>query len=412
VAIDHYHRYKEDVALMKEIGANAYRFSISWPRIFPDGEGKPNPKGLDFYSRLVDECLATGIEPFATLYHWDLPQALQDKYGGWQSRETSRAFGDYSGYVAEQLSDRVKHFFTLNEFTNFVELGHTVRDAEVLGTADKPVVVHHAPGLKLDRAGLNQVRHNVVLAHGLSVQAIRAKGRTGTKVGPAEATYAAVPMIGSPEHIEAAEKATRELNAGYMTVMLEGKYLDSFLEEQGADAPTFTDEDLRTIASPLDFVGLNLYRPVLYVMASDQPPGWQQVPIKGSHPRMGAAWHYVGPEVMYWGPRTVQTLWSPKEIYITENGCAALEEVAADGNVYDSDRTMYLRNYMAQLQRATAEGIPVKGNFVWTPFDNLEWSYGFGDRFGLIYVDFETQKRTPKLSAMWHKEAARRNAAA
>ena len=216
VANDHYRRYKEDVALMKDMGAKAYRFSIAWPRIFPNGAGEANPKGIDFYSRLVDELLAAGIEPFATLYHWDLPQALQDKYGGWQSRETPKAFGDYSGYVAKNLGDRVKHFFTINEFHSFVEMGHQGVELMVQG---KPVRIELAPGLKLEPAALNQVRHHAVLAHGLSVQAIRAMGQSGTKVGPAEVMNTAVPVIDSPSHAKAAEAATRELNAAYLGVM-------------------------------------------------------------------------------------------------------------------------------------------------------------------------------------------------
>jgi beta-glucosidase len=183
VAIDHYHRYKEDVQVMKDLGANAYRFSISWPRIFPDGTGQVNQKGLDFYSRLVDELKAAGIEPFATLYHWDLPQALQDKYGGWQSAETAKAFGEYGGTVAKHLSDRVGHFFTINEFNQVTATGHQGIELNVQG---KTVRIHIAPGLTLAEGPLNQVRHHTILAHGLAVQAIRASGRAGTKVGPAE----------------------------------------------------------------------------------------------------------------------------------------------------------------------------------------------------------------------------------
>jgi beta-glucosidase len=405
VANDHYRRYKEDVALMKELGVRAYRFSISWPRIFPAGTGQPNARGLDFYSRLVDELRAAGIEPFATLYHWDLPQALQDK-GGWQSRDTAKAFADYSGYMAEKLSDRVKHFFTINEFQSFVEMGHCGVDLVVQG---KLLRTELAPGLKLEPAALNQVRHHAVLGHGLAVQAIRAKGTPSTKVGPAEVMYAAVPVIDTPEHVKAAEAATREMNAAYLTVMLEGKYTDAYVKAAGEDAPKFTDDDLKAIASPLDFVGINVYTPKLYVLASDQAPGYRAVPMNASHPKMFSSWHTFGPEVLYWAPRLLHSIWKPKEIYITENGCAASDELAADGNVYDSDRVMYLRNGLAHLQRATAEGVPVKGNFVWSLMDNFEWGDGYGTRFGLVYVDFTTQKRTPKLSASYFREAAARN---
>jgi beta-glucosidase len=395
VALDHYHRYKEDVRLMKGLGAKAYRFSISWPRIFPTGTGTPNSKGLDFYTRLVDELLANGIEPFATLYHWDLPQALQDK-GGWESRDTAKAFADYAGYFAEKLSDRIKHFFTINEFTTFVEWGH--------GTGLL------APGLKLPPARLNQVRHHAVLAHGLAVQAIRAKGRRGTKLGPAENITTGVPIIETLEHIAAAERATRELNAGYLTVMLEGRYTDAFLAAAGADAPKFTAEELKVISSPLDFVGINVYVPNKYVRAISEPPGYSFLPVSKSHPRMASFWHIIGPEALYWAPRHVAKLWNAKEIYITENGCGAADEPAADGIVYDSDRIMFLRAYLTQLQRATSEGVPVRGYFHWSSMDNFEWSGGYGTRFGLIYVDYKTQKRTPKMSASFFREVAARNA--
>jgi len=199
VANDHYHRYKEDVKLMKDLGATAYRFSICWPRIFPEGTGQPNAKGLDFYSRLVDELKAAGIEPFATLYHWDLPQTLQEVNKGWQSRDTAKAFGDYAGYMAEKLSDRVHHFFTINEFRSFIDGGYRGADVRV---GDGVIRLEAAPGQKLAPGDLNQVRHHAVLAHGMAVQAIRAKGRKGTKVGPAENIHTAVPLIETPEHIK------------------------------------------------------------------------------------------------------------------------------------------------------------------------------------------------------------------
>ena len=408
VANDHYHRYTEDVALMSQIGANAYRFSIAWPRIFPQGSGQPNPKGIDFYNRLVDELLAAGIEPFVTLYHWDLPQALQDEHGGWQSAETSKAFAEYAGYVAEQLGDRVKHYLTINEFSSFVEGGYQGIDAEVGG--GKVVHLGAAPGLRLSDAELKQVNHHAVLAHGLAVQAIRAQGPAGAKVGFAENIRVGVPAIDTPEHVEAAAKATRDRNAAFMTVMLEGKYLDDYLASAGGTTPTFTDEELKTISAPLDFVGINVYRPGFYVEPSDEAPGYRDVPINASHPKMEAAWHVVDPEVMYWAPRQMQSIWDAKSIFITENGCAASDAVAEDGRVYDSDRVMFMRAYLGQLQRASAEGVPVDGYFHWSAQDNFEWSYGFGNRFGLVYVDFDTLERTPKLSAEWFREAARQNA--
>jgi beta-glucosidase len=395
VSVDHYHRFKEDVALMASLGTTAYRFSIAWPRVFPEGRGAANPKGLAFYDRLVDELLANGIEPFATLYHWDLPQALQDR-GGWESRDTAEAFASYAGHVAAALSDRVSHFFTLNEMLTFVELGY--------GNGI------FAPGLKLPPARLHQVRHHAVLGHGLAVQAIRASGRPGTKVGPAENITVAVPAIETPENIRAAERATRELNAPYLTVMLEGRYTDAYLAAAGADAPRFTAEELKTIASPVDFVGLNVYTPGQYVQASDAAAGYTTMPLPASFPHMASPWLNVGPEALYWAPRHAASLWGMKDIYITENGTSAADQPAADGMIYDTDRVMYLRNYLTQLQRATAEGVPVRGYFLWSLLDNFEWADGYATRFGLVHVDYATQKRTPKLSAAFYREVIAQNA--
>jgi beta-glucosidase len=394
VADDHYHRYKEDVALMKALGVRTYRFSIAWPRVFPQGSGSPNPKGLDFYNRLIDELKANGIEPFATLYHWDLPQALQDRVGGWESQETSKAFAEYAGYVASRLSDRVRHIFTINEFGAFVELGYKIGI--------------HAPGLKLPPKRFNQTRHCGVLGHGLAVQAIRARAKAGTKVGVAENMTICVPVIETAEHIAAAERATREVNAQYMTVMMEGKYTDAYLAAAGADAPVFTPAELKIIGSPIDFVGINIYTP-MYVRASPSAMGFEPVPHPPSFPHMASPWLFVGPEALYWGPRHVAKIWKANEIYITENGCSSSDVPAKDGIVYDTDRVMYLRNYLTHLQRAAAEGIPVRGYFLWSLMDNFEWADGYTNRFGLHYVDYATQKRTPKLSAAFYREVIAKN---
>jgi beta-glucosidase len=397
-ANDHYHLYKDDVQLMKALGAKAYRFSIAWPRVFPEGMGAANPKGLDFYNRLLDELLANGIEPFATMYHWDLPQALQDRNGGWMSRDTSKAFADYAGYVAERLSDRVKHFFTINECSRLVHMGYGVG-------AD-------APGLKLPQQQINQVRHNVALGHGLAVRAIRARGRNGTRVGPAENLVICVPAIETPANVRAAEIATREVNAGYLTVMLEGKYTDAYLADAGNDAPKYTAEDLRIISSPIDFVGLNVYTPHHYVVAADNDRGFSLLPLPASFPQMDAPWLKIAPEAMYWAPRHAAKIWGVKSIYISENGTSSIDQPAADGGFYDVDRIMYLRNHLMHLQRATSEGVPVDGYFLWSLMDNFEWTDGFEKRFGLYFVDFKTQRRTPKLSASFYREVIARNTVA
>jgi beta-glucosidase len=395
-ANDHYHRYKEDVALIKALGAKAYRFSIAWPRVFPQGTGMPNPKGLDFYDRLVDELLAHGIAPFATLYHWDLPQALQDRFGGWQSRDTAKAFGDYAGFVAGRLSDRVRDFFTINESGRLVDAGYG-------GGPD-------APGLKLPRQQINQVRHHVALGHGLAVQAVRAHGRPGTRVGPAENIVACIPAIETPENIRAAETATREMNGGYLTPMLEGRYTDAFLAYAGANAPTFTAEDLKVISSPIDYLGLNVYMPNYYVTAVDDPHGFALAPMPPSFPHMSSDWLKIGPEAMYWAPRNAAKVWNVKSIYITENGTSSSDEVTPDGKIFDLDRIMYLRNYLTHLHRATSEGVPVRGYFLWSLMDNFEWSDGLSKRYGLYHVDFETLRRTPKLSVSYYREVIARNA--
>jgi beta-glucosidase len=271
------------------------------------------------------------------LYHWDLPQALHDDHGGWQSKDTPRAFAAYAGYIAEQLGDRVKHLFTINEFASFTEGGYQGIDSDVGG--GKIVHLGGAPGLRLDNAGLNQVRHHAVLGHGLAVQAIRANGPGDLKIGFADNIRVAVPILDRPEDIRAAETLTRERNARYMTVMLEGPYLDSYLEAAGQDAPTFTDEELHVIGSPLDFVGINVYRPNAYVVASDEQPGYQVIPISGSHPTMKAKWHVLDPEVMYWAPRQVHSIWGAQSIFITENGCAAADGIPVHGYPTGAPRT-------------------------------------------------------------------------
>ncbi len=397
VADDSYHRYAEDIALMKDLGLKTCRFSVAWSRIFPTGTGTPNEKGIDHYKKFADALLAAGIEPYCTLYHWDLPQALEDK-GGWQNRQTAVDFATYAGYVASQLSDKVKHFMTMNEISTFIELGYGN------GT--------HAPGLKLDRKALAQTRHHAVLGHGLAVQAIRAKAKPGTKVGSAENLTAVCPIFDSPEQVAAAKKAIVELNAGYLTVMRTGKYTDHYLQELGADAPKFTPDEMKAIGSPLDFQGLNIYQPTWVRADSSTPTGFSVVPEPASYPHMFSSWLKVGPEGIYWAPKLANEAFNLKEIYITENGASSDDHIAPDGQIYDTDRTMFLRNYLTQLQKSVSEGTPIRGYFLWSLLDNYEWADGYEKRFGITYVDFETQKRTPKLSSHFYKETIRRNSVA
>ncbi len=396
VADDFYHRYPEDIAMMKEMGLKSFRFSVAWSRVFPTGTGTPNPKGLDFYNRLVDALLAAGIAPYCTLYHWDLPQTLGDQ-GGWQNRQTAVDFADYAGYVAKHLSDRVQHFMTLNEMQSFVDLGY--------GNG------MHAPGLKLKGKDFAQVAHHAVLAHGLGVQAIRANAKPGTQVGLADNAVACTPVFDAPEHVKAARIALREENARFLTAVMEGRYTDQYLQRMGADAPTHTDAEMRAIGSPLDFIGLNIY-PASYVRADDSPKGYAMVSEPVTAPRMASPWLYVGPEALYWVPRLATENWKPKAIYITENGASSDDHLTPSGQILDTDRTMFLRNYLGHLQRACAEGVPVKGYFCWSLLDNYEWADGYGKRFGIVYVDFKTQQRTPKLSAHFYKATIAKNAVA
>ncbi|MEO7277920.1 MAG: GH1 family beta-glucosidase [Sphingomicrobium sp.] len=391
VADDSYHRLAEDTQLLKNLGVHSYRMSFAWSRIFPDGRGQPNPKGVDHYKRVIDNLLENGIEPYITMFHWDLPSALP---GGWQNRDTAYAFADYAGYMAGQMSDRLKHIMTVNEIRCFTDLGHQVGI--------------HAPGLKLPPAEVNQVRHHGVLAHGLGVQAIRAHAKAGTRVGLADNTSFYVPVIDTPEHIAAAKKATREKNAMFLTAIMEGRYIDEYLKQEGANAPTVKAGDMAAIASPLDFVGLNIYAPE-WARADDSPQGYATMPHIASSPHMASPWLIVGPEVAYWGVRQVSELWAPQTLYISENGASA-DDPMENGRVDDADRVMYLRNYITQFHRAVAEGYPLKGYFLWSLMDNFEWADGYSKRFGIHYVDFKTQKRTPKLSAAWYKEVIARNA--
>ncbi|WP_419815297.1 GH1 family beta-glucosidase [Glacieibacterium sp.] len=390
IACDSYNRFNEDIGLLKALGVKAYRMSIAWSRIFPNGRGTPNQAGIDYYNRVVDALLAAGIKPYITMFHWDLPQALP---GGWQSRDTAYAFADYAGFMAGKLSDRVDQFMTVNELRCFTDLGHQTGI--------------HAPGLKLAPAEVNQVRHHGVLAHGLGVQAIRAHAKAGTRIGIADNSNFYVPVIETPEHIDAAMKAVRRENAMFLTAIMEGKYLDSYMTEQGAAAPKVRAGDMAIIGSPIDFVAINVYAPS-YVRADASEAGYAILPHLPSSPRMASPWLYVGPEVAYWSVRTISELWKPKALYISENGCSA-DDPIANGRVDDADRVMYLRNYLAEFRRAAVEGYPLKGYFLWSLMDNFEWADGYTKRFGIHYVDFATQKRTPKLSAAWYRELIRRN---
>ena len=399
VASDHYHRYKQDVALMRELGIKAYRFSISWSRVFPSDNKTINPRGLDFYKRLVDELLGAGIQPWPTLFHWDLPQWCEDRYRGWESKQCAVDFADYAAVIAKHLGDRVAGFMTINEFLCFLDKAYLPSD-EVF-----------APGKVVDRKTFNQARHHAVYAHGLAVGFIRqACGARCPPIGLAENIPNVVPILETREHVDAAREALREMTGMYLTPIMEGAYHPRYLAQQGADAPTFTDDEMRIIRSPIDFVGVNLYAPTYVRHDPAVPGGWSVVKCDAAYPRMYMPWLNVGPQIMYWCPRLLSELWKVPAVYITENGCANPDELDANGQVLDVARVMYLQQHLIHLQRAASEGYPVKGYFLWSLLDNFEWAFGTTRRFGIVHVDYETQKRTPKLSAKFYGDVIRRNA--
>ena len=390
VACDHYHRYPEDIAHMKNIGLNGYRFSLAWSRIFPEGYGKVNQKGIDHYKRVRETLLKNGIEPYVTLYHWDLPLALQKEFGGWESRETVKYFGEYASKIGEEFKGLIKYYCTTNEFLAASDVAYS------MGAI--------APGLKLEKKRVNQVRHHLLLAHGTAVSALRAAD-PGAKISLAENSSFMVPLIDTPEYVDAAKKAFREVNAHFLTAVMEGKYLDCYLEKEGADAPVFTDDDMKIIGQKLDWLGLNIYFGKRLRPAPETKEGYYI--FEDTKHQTGIADFYFEPAAMYWGSRIAYELYG-LPIYITENGKRSETDMLnADGHVYDDDRIRYLRLHLLYMSKAVREGIPVKGYFHWSLMDNLEWHQGFRPRFGFLYVNYTTQERTPKLSAEWMKEVIR-----
>ncbi len=395
-ANDHYHRYKEDVGLIGELGAKAYRFSIAWPRVFPEGTGAPNPKGIDFYDRLVDELLKNGIEPYATLYHWDLPQPLQDKFGGWQSSETSRAFANYAGYVAERLSDRVKidlhgqRTRTVREFRLWLRHRRARAQAAAGGRQSGPPPRRAGPRPR--RAGDPRTR------------ARRHQGRAGRE-------HRGLPAgdRNAGEHPRRRDRNPR-IERGLPRRDPGGQIHRRLSRLCRQGRAEIYRRELKIICTPVDFVGLNIYAPQFYVVATDRAPGFDVLPFPQSFPHMESEWLRIGPETAYWVPRLAAKVWNIETIYISENGTSSTDKLAADGKVYDLDRIMYLRNYLTQLQRATSEGVPVRGYFLWSLMDNFEWIFGFEKRFGLYHVDFDTLARTPKLSVAFYRDVVARNA--
>jgi beta-glucosidase len=402
VACDHYHRYEDDVKLMAELGVKHYRFSISWPRIVPDGRGAVNEKGVDFYRRLVDALLAHGITPHATLFHWDSPQALEDRYGSWQSREIAKDFADYCSATVQRLGDRLTHWMTINEIACFTFQGY--------GTSTVPP---SAPGTMLkSRKELSQTVHHALLAHGLGCQAIRAASPGRCHVSLVDNFQSFIPVIETPENIAAVRRAfvSTENNGVILVPALTGRYDPQRWAELGADAPEVQPGDLETICQPLDALGFNIYTGS-YVRAAENAQGFEELPLPKGYPQMHMSWLNFLPESLYWGVRMVSEALGKKNlpIYVAENGCATDDEVTPQGEVLDTGRILYMRAYLRSAQRAIAEGYPLQGYFHWSLMDNFEWSSGYSRRFGLTRVDYSTQKRIPKLSFRWYQRAIREN---
>lgn len=397
IACNHYHRYKEDVQIMKEIGLKAYRLSISWPRVIPDGKGRKNEKGLDFYDRLVDELLANGIEPYITLFHWDYPFELY-KQGGWLNPASPDWFADYTEIVVQRLSDRVRNWITINEPQVFVNLGH--------GDGS------HAPGVKLSTAELLQIAHNVLIAHGKAVQVIRGNSKQGCQIGLAPSESPAIPVNNIPENIEAARKDTFSVRkrglwavSWWMDPVFAGKYPEDGLEIFEKYLPDIKDEDMKIISQPLDFFGVNIYTGVK--VGVDKDGRAVDMKEKDGYPRTAFYWPLT-PEALYWGPRFYYERYK-KPIIITENGMSSIDWVSLDGQVHDPQRIDFLERYLRELKRAAEEGIDIRGYFHWSIMDNFEWAQGYLERFGLVYVDYGSGERILKDSAYWYRELINTN---
>lgn len=402
VACDHYHLYEQDVQLMVELGIKHYRFSIAWSRIIPDGRGEVNEQGVDFYRRLVDCLRHYGITPHATLFHWDTPQALEDLYNSWTCREIADDFADYATAVVSRLGDRISHWMTINEISCFTHHSYAVDH-------DPP----HAPGKRVSSLKeVWQTSHHALLAHGLACQAIRAASPTPCSIALVDNIVPTIPINESSLQIAAAKSAfhTCRQNGGIIFPALTGKYSPALLAQLGSNAPDIETGDLETIHQPLDAVGLNLYTGV-YVRAIDNELGYEFLDLPKGYPKMNMPWLSILPECIYWGIRHIsETVERPDlPVFITENGCAAQDEVNAKGEVIDTDRIMYLRQHLKSAQRAIREGYPLKGYFLWSLMDNFEWAWGYERRFGIIYIDYQTLKRLPKASFEWYQECIRNN---
>jgi beta-glucosidase len=390
VACDFYHRYPDDVKLMKELGLDAFRFSIAWPRVIPNGRGEVNKAGLDFYDRLVDELLANGIEPYATLFHWDSPQALEEK-GGWRARETAEAFVEYVEVVANRLGDRVRHWITHNEPWVYAWIGHSWGK--------------HAPGHESESEAV-AVAHHLLLSHGWAVEAVR-RAAPNAQLGITLNLGQSYPATDTPEDEAAAWKVDGESNRWFLDPIFRGSYPADLLERNELVAPVLQHGDLETISAPIDFLGINNYFRFIIGAGADGPK-MQRNP-DAEYTDMD--WE-VYPEGLRKLLVRVAKDYAPAAIYITENGAAFPDIRSHDGHVHDLERTAYLDGHIGAVGQAIADGSPVKGYFVWSLLDNFEWAEGYSKRFGIVYIDYPTLERVPKDSFYWYRDllAGRRGA--
>ncbi len=384
VACDFYHRYHDDIALMRELGLDAFRFSVAWPRVLPEGRGRVNEAGLDFYDRLVDELLGNGIAPYVTLFHWDTPQVLEDA-GGWPARDTIDAFAEYVDAVSARLGDRVGHWITHNEPWVVSWVGH--------GWG------HHAPGRQSESDAL-ATAHHLLVSHGRAVEILR-RNSPAAEVGITlnlDNPYAA---SDSPEDVAAARWVDGLHNRWFLDPLFLGSYPEDMLEAWAEILPQVRDGDLDLISAPIDFLGVNNYTSPL--VAADENGGRSQIVRRNDVDRTDMGWEVV--------PDGLQDLllrlhhdYRPAAIYVTENGAAYPDVRGHDGSVSDPERQSYLESYLAGAARATAEGVPLRGYFAWSLLDNFEWAWGYWKRFGLIYIDYATLERVPKGSFYWYRD--------
>ena len=397
VACDHYHMYQKDVDLMREMGYNAYRFSIAWPRVIPDGIGAINEKGFDFYDRLLDSLLEANITPYVTLYHWDLPYGLFRR-GGWMNPDSPKWFAEYTSLVAKRLGDRMKHIMTFNEPQCFIGISYDSPD--------------QAPGIHFPIWDTLLMAHNVLLGHGLAVQALRAT-IPDAKIGWAPTCSAHYPNSDSPEDIQAARQAFLDVpdNRRFWSVTLWndpvflGEYPKKLYDLHGEHMPQIKPDDMKIISQPLDFLGINIYNG--QAIKADGKGGFEMVRRQPGYSYTGSKWP-VTPEALYWGPKFLAERYNVP-LYLTENGISCADVVSLDGKVHDPARIDFLNRYLLALRHAADDGVDIRGYFYWCVTDNFEWSKGFTERFGMAYCDFETQERILKDSAYWYRDTIQAN---